>query len=157
MMGCKPRIAKDGRQRLMDRGYQRKTVRQKPISSICTGLISHRKWVFLSVFILHWFFSLFTLTCYFHLSFTGMNEWMENQKKKKKRKRKRMLRFFWGYLFPVIQKNTLQSKTERKYKMSAGFLLLMDTHAARELYVGHEVCFCTLNICLSLKMCISNC
>ena len=68
-----------------------------------------------------------------------------------------MLRFFWGYLFPVIQKNTLQSKTERKYKMSAGFLLLMDTHAARELYVGHEVCFCTLNICLSLKMCISNC
>ena len=46
MMGCKPRIVKDRRQRLMDRRYQKKTVRQKTISSICTGLISHRKWVF---------------------------------------------------------------------------------------------------------------
>lgn len=50
MVGCKPTHTEKGnkkkRQRLMDSSDQKKTLRQKLISSICTGQISLRKWVF---------------------------------------------------------------------------------------------------------------
>lgn len=69
----------------MDSRDQKKTTRQKLISSICTGQISHTKWVSLSLFIPHRSFFLFTFSCYFHhshlsLSFTRLNGWMGNKK-----------------------------------------------------------------------------
>lgn len=63
-------------QRRMDNRDQKKTTRQKLISSISVGQISHRKWVSFSL--PHRSPFLFTFSCYFHhshlsISFAQMN------------------------------------------------------------------------------------
>lgn len=70
-------------QRRMDNRDQKKTTRQKLISSISVGQISHRKWVSFSL--PHRSPFLFTFSCYFHhshlsISFAQMNGSTGNKK-----------------------------------------------------------------------------